>query len=56
MPPFAQLTVADRENRREFEKAVHVDKKDFSAIEYCLRKGQRQLETYSQPGIRDIMR
>ncbi|KAH8657530.1 hypothetical protein BGZ60DRAFT_383722 [Tricladium varicosporioides] len=40
--------------RSEFEKSIRLDKKDFGAIEYLLRKGQRQLEMYSQPGIRDI--
>ncbi|RAL08687.1 succinate dehydrogenase assembly factor 1 [Aspergillus homomorphus CBS 101889] len=40
--------------RAEFQKQVTVSKKDFTAIEYLLRKGQRQLETYSSPGIRNI--
>ncbi|RDL36822.1 Uncharacterized protein BP5553_06174 [Venustampulla echinocandica] len=40
--------------RKEFQKHLHFDKKDFSAIEYLLRKGQRQLEMYSSPGIKDI--
>lgn len=40
--------------RSEFRKYVGVDKKDFGAIEYLLRKGQRQLETYRDPGIRNI--
>ncbi|CAL3961912.1 unnamed protein product [Diplocarpon coronariae] len=40
--------------RTEFEKAIHLDKKDFSTIEYLMRKGQRQLEMYSSPGIKDI--
>jgi len=38
----------------EFRQHQHHDKKDYSAIEYMLRKGQRQLETYSSPGIRNI--
>jgi succinate dehydrogenase assembly factor 1 len=42
--------------RDEFRKNLTVDKKDFAAIEYLLRKGQRQLEMYSSPGIRNIMR
>ncbi|KAA6415407.1 MAG: heat repeat protein [Lasallia pustulata] len=42
--------------RREFKKNTTLDKKDFSAIEYLLRKGQRQLEIYSSPGIKNIMR
>jgi succinate dehydrogenase assembly factor 1 len=40
--------------RTEFEKSIGLDKKDFGAIEYLLRKGQRQLEIYSSPGIKDI--
>lgn len=42
------------QNRKEFDKSIKLDKKDFSAIEYLLRKGQRQLEVYKAPGIRDI--
>lgn len=42
--------------RTEFEKSIGLDKKDFAAIEYLLRKGQRQLEIYKSPGIRNIMR
>jgi succinate dehydrogenase assembly factor 1 len=42
------------ENRTEFRKSIGLDKKDFAAIEYLLRKGQRQLEMYSAPGIKDI--
>lgn len=41
--------------RTEFEKNIALGKKDFGAIEYLLRKGQRQLEIYSAPGIRNIM-
>ncbi|KAL3417840.1 hypothetical protein PVAG01_10850 [Phlyctema vagabunda] len=40
--------------RSEFDKSIQLDKKDFSAIEYLLRKGQRQLNIYSAPGIKDI--
>jgi succinate dehydrogenase assembly factor 1 len=40
--------------RKEFEQHVHVDKKDFGAIEFFLRKGHRQLETYSSAGITNI--
>ncbi|KAL4808570.1 complex 1 protein-domain-containing protein [Aspergillus recurvatus] len=40
--------------RAEFEKHISISKKDFSAIEYLLRKGSRQLEMYSSPGIRNI--
>lgn len=42
------------DNRTEFRKSIGLDKKDFAAIEYLLRKGQRQLEMYSAPGIKDI--
>ncbi|KAL8404241.1 hypothetical protein RB594_009194 [Gaeumannomyces avenae] len=37
--------------RAEFEKNLAIDKRDFAAVEYLLRKGRRQLETYSAPGI-----
>lgn len=40
--------------REEFEKARDLDKKHFASIEFLLRKGHRQLETYSEPGIKDI--
>ncbi|KAL2007115.1 hypothetical protein VTN00DRAFT_8553 [Thermoascus crustaceus] len=42
--------------RTEFRKNLSVSKKDFAAIEYLLRKGHRQLEMYSSPGIRNIAR
>lgn len=42
--------------RNEFKQNVLLDKKDFSAIEYLLRKGQRQLEIYSSPDIKNIIR
>ncbi|MCJ1230526.1 hypothetical protein MMC12_007200 [Toensbergia leucococca] len=41
--------------RIEFKKNFTLDKKDFAAIEYLLRKGHRQLEIYSSPGIKNIM-
>ncbi|KAJ6044637.1 hypothetical protein N7499_007139 [Penicillium canescens] len=40
--------------RAEFQKHLSVNKKDFSAVEYLLRKGHRQLEMYASPGIRNI--
>ncbi|KAK4132310.1 hypothetical protein BT67DRAFT_385771 [Trichocladium antarcticum] len=40
--------------RTEFEKNIKLDKRDFGAIEFLLRKGQRQLEVYSSPGVKDI--
>lgn len=40
--------------RREFEKHLEVDKKDFSAVEFFIRKGTRQLETYEAPNITNI--
>ncbi|ORY66246.1 uncharacterized protein BCR38DRAFT_339720 [Pseudomassariella vexata] len=42
--------------RIEFEKSINIDKKDFAAVEFLLRKGRRQLEVYSAPGIKDIHR
>ena len=43
-------------SRGEFMKNIALDKKDFSAIEYHLRRGQRQLEIYSSPRIKNILR
>ncbi|KAJ3473357.1 hypothetical protein NLG97_g10349 [Lecanicillium saksenae] len=40
--------------RSEFAKNLAIDKRDFAAIEFLLRKGKRQLEVYSSPGIKDI--
>lgn len=40
--------------RREFEKHLHMDRKDFGSIEFLLRKGTRQLETYEAPNITNI--
>lgn len=42
--------------REEFEKTRNFDKKDFASIEFLLRKGQRQLETYAAPGVKDVRR
>lgn len=47
------LTVCSR-FRSEFAKNLSIDKRDFAAIEFLLRKGKRQLEVYSSPGIKDI--
>ncbi|KAK1755070.1 complex 1 protein-domain-containing protein [Echria macrotheca] len=40
--------------RNEFNKNMGIDKRDFGAIEFLLRKGRRQLEMYSSPGVKDI--
>lgn len=40
--------------RHEFEKNINMDKKDFSTIEFMLRKGTRQLEIYEAPNITNI--
>ncbi|KAK2030732.1 hypothetical protein LX32DRAFT_692300 [Colletotrichum zoysiae] len=40
----------------EFDKYITVDKRDFSVVEHLLRKGRRQLETYSSPSIKDVSR
>lgn len=39
--------------RTEFDKNVGIDRKDFVAIEFLLRKGRRQLEDFSDPAIKD---
>jgi hypothetical protein len=41
--------------RGEFSRHLAIDKRDFVAIEYLLRKGRRQLDVYSSPGIKDII-
>ncbi|QDS72842.1 hypothetical protein FKW77_007031 [Venturia effusa] len=41
--------------RTEFRKHVELDKKDFSTIEFLLRKGNRQLDIYESPGIKNII-
>jgi len=41
-------------NRHEFSRNLAIDKRDFAAIEFLLRKGRRQLEVYGSPGIKDI--
>ena len=41
--------------RREFEKNIEMDKKDFAAIEFLLRKGNRQLETYEATNITNVV-
>ncbi|KAF2669641.1 hypothetical protein BT63DRAFT_425318 [Microthyrium microscopicum] len=40
--------------RDEFRRYIEVDRKDFATIEYLLRKGKRQLETYQSDGIRNV--
>jgi succinate dehydrogenase assembly factor 1 len=45
---------ADLTPRAEFQKHLAVDKRDFAAIEFLLRKGRRQLDVYSAPGVKDI--
>ncbi|QPC75758.1 hypothetical protein HYE68_006510 [Fusarium pseudograminearum] len=40
--------------RNEFARNLSIDKRDFAAIEFLLRKGRRQLEVYGSPGIKDI--
>jgi succinate dehydrogenase assembly factor 1 len=40
----------------EFRKNISLDKKDFSTIEFLLRKGRRQLGIYEDPNIRNVLR
>ena len=40
--------------RAEFRSHIEVNKKDFGTIEYLLRSGRRKLETFQDPGIRNI--
>ncbi|EXV00699.1 LYR motif protein [Metarhizium robertsii] len=40
--------------RSEFDRNLRIEKRDFAAIEFLLRKGRRQLDVYSNPGIKDV--
>ncbi|KAI8970965.1 hypothetical protein BDB01DRAFT_813144 [Pilobolus umbonatus] len=49
------------ENRHRFHAFIrkgfyghNISKGDFNTIEYMLRRGRKQLETYSQKGVRDV--
>lgn len=54
IPPRYRCNPAKMGYSAEFQKHLSVNKKDFSTVEYLLRKGNRQLELYSSPGIRNI--
>lgn len=41
--------------RDEFRAHLGINKKDFVTIEHLLRVGQKKLDTYSQPGIKNIL-
>lgn len=49
-------TVSNNYTKSEFKRNAQLDKKDFGTIEYMLRRGYRQLEIYTDPGIRNILR
>ncbi|KAG0134804.1 complex 1 protein [Tuber indicum] len=40
--------------RENFRAHLDIDRRDFATIEHLLRVGQRKLEVYSQPGIKNI--
>ncbi|TWU78408.1 hypothetical protein ED733_008793 [Metarhizium rileyi] len=44
----------ERFARNEFSRSLGIEKRDFAAIEFLLRKGRRQLDVYSNPGIKDV--
>lgn len=52
--PLASRPHFENFARAEFVRNLSIDKRDFAAIEFLLRKGRRQLEVYSSPGIKDI--
>lgn len=41
-------------SRADFSRNRDIDKRDFAAIEFLLRKGRRQLDAYSSPAIKDV--
>jgi succinate dehydrogenase assembly factor 1 len=47
-------TATDQKCRSEFQKNIKIDKRDFAAIEFLLRKGRRQADSYSTSDIKDI--
>ncbi|KAM0341012.1 hypothetical protein ACHAPU_010244 [Fusarium lateritium] len=49
-----QYSNSNAHYRNEFRRNLTIDKRDFAAIEFLLRKGRRQLESYASPGIKDI--
>ncbi|ODA76562.1 hypothetical protein RJ55_07832 [Drechmeria coniospora] len=55
-PTYRQSTRSHFEQfaRSEFSKNMTIDKRDFAAVEFLLRKGRRQLDVYSSPGITDV--
>ncbi|PCD22729.1 hypothetical protein FGRA07_04099 [Fusarium graminearum] len=40
--------------RNEFARNLSIDKRDFAAIEFLLRKGRRQLEVYGSPATSSL--
>ncbi|GAA5816552.1 hypothetical protein MFLAVUS_010082 [Mucor flavus] len=39
--------------RKQF-KEHNIRRSDFATIEYMLRKGRKQFDTYSQKGVKDV--
>ena len=52
--PHCNLPWLTNPSRAEFDRNMAIDKRNFAAIEFLLRKGRRQLDTYAAPGIKDI--
>lgn len=52
--PHCNLQWLTNPSRAEFDRNMAIDKRNFAAIEFLLRKGRRQLDTYAAPGIKDI--
>ncbi|KAK9253954.1 complex 1 protein-domain-containing protein [Lipomyces tetrasporus] len=40
--------------RQQFQQHRGISKSDFTTIEYLLRRGRHQLETYSNNGVRNV--
>ncbi|KAF4585807.1 putative Found in Mitochondrial Proteome [Ophiocordyceps camponoti-floridani] len=40
--------------RAEFTRNINIDKRNFDFIEFLLRRGRRQLQVYSSPGVKDV--
>ncbi|KAJ8098833.1 hypothetical protein POJ06DRAFT_143032 [Lipomyces tetrasporus] len=50
-----RLWLPSNENfRQQFQQHRGISKSDFTTIEYLLRRGRHQLETYSNNGVRNV--
>lgn len=51
---WLEVLKPDVSYRGQFRRNSVVNRKDFAAVELLLRRGYRQLETYSSAGVKNI--